>query len=108
MKRMTIVLIHLVRKAKDVMIAYCIIRMIMIEADDAIKVVKSVAENLMGVAMNKSNFERLPDSYWGYFARGHDNKGKFGIIIAYSENSDDVIQLIEMYQQWAIKYKTKK
>ncbi|HEX2408603.1 MAG TPA: hypothetical protein VHJ38_15475 [Nitrososphaeraceae archaeon] len=81
---------------------------IMIEADDTIKVVKSVAENLMGVAMNKSNFERLPDSYWGYFARGHDNKGKFGVIIAYSENSDDVIQLIEMYQQWAIKYKTKK
>jgi hypothetical protein len=105
---MTIVLIHLVRKAKDVMIAYFIIRMIMIEADDAIKVVKSVAENLMGVAMNKSNFERLPDSYWGYFARGHDDKGKFGIIIAYSESSDDVIQLIEMYQQWAIKYKTKK
>jgi hypothetical protein len=101
-------LIHLVQKAKDVIIAYCNIKMIMIEADDAIKVVKSVAENLSGVAMNKSNFERLPDSYWGYFARGHDNKGKFGVIIAYSESSDDVIQLIEMYQQWAIKYKTKK
>jgi hypothetical protein len=101
-------LIRLVQKAKDVMIAYCDITMIMIEADDAIKVLKSVAENLTGVAMNRSNFERLPDSYWGYFARGHDNKGKFGVIIAYSEKSDDVIQLIEMYQQWAIKYKTKK
>ncbi|HZA63517.1 MAG TPA: hypothetical protein VE573_11640 [Nitrososphaeraceae archaeon] len=79
----------------------------MIEADDAIKVVDTVAKNLMGVAMNKSNFERLPDSYWGYFARGHDNKGKFGVIITYSENSDDVVQLIEMYQQWATKNKTK-
>ena len=75
--------------------------MIMIEVYDAIKVVNIVAENLMGVAMNKSNFEILPDSYWGYFARGHDSKGKFGVIITYSENSDDVVQLIEMYQQWA-------
>jgi len=40
----------------------------MIEAYDAIKVVDTVAKNLMGVAMNKSNFEGLPDSYWGYFA----------------------------------------
>ncbi len=79
----------------------------MIEADDAIKVVDTVAKNLMGVAKNKSNFERLPDSYWGYFARGHDSKGKFGVIITYSENSEDVIQLIEMYQQWAIKKKAK-
>jgi hypothetical protein len=82
--------------------------MIMIEADDAIKVVNTVAENLTGVAMNKSNFERLPDRYWGYFARGHDSKGKFGVIITYSEDSDDIVQLIEMYQQWAIKNKTKK
>jgi hypothetical protein len=82
--------------------------MIMIEADDAIKVVNIVAENLMGVAMNKSNFERLPDRYWGYFARGHDSKGKFGVIITYSEDSDDIVQLIELYQQWAIKNKTKK
>ena len=80
----------------------------MIEADDAIKVVNIVAENLMGVAMNKSNFERLPDRYWGYFARGHDSKGKFGVIITYSEDSDDIVQLIESYQQWAIKNKTKK
>ena len=79
----------------------------MIEADDAIKVVDTVAKNLMSVAMNKSNFERLPDSYWGYFARGHDSKGKFGVIITYSENSDDVVQLIEMYQQWATKNKNK-
>ncbi len=82
--------------------------MIMIEVDDAIKVVKIVAENLMGVAMNKSNFERLPDRYWGYFARGHDSKGRFGVIIAYSEDSDDIVQLIEMYQQWAVKNKIKK
>ena len=80
----------------------------MIEADDAIKVVNIVAENLMGVALNKSNFERLPDRYWGYFARGHDSKGKFGVIITYSEDSDDIVQLIELYEQWAIKNKTKK
>jgi hypothetical protein len=79
----------------------------MIEAYDAIKVLDTVAKNLMGVAMNKSNFEGLPDSYWGYFARGHDSKGKFGVIITYSENSDDVAQLIEMYQQWATNNKTK-
>ena len=79
----------------------------MIEADDAIKVVDTVAKNLIGVAKNKSNFERLPDSYWGYFARGHDSKGKFGVIITYSENSDDVVQLIEMYQQWAANNKNK-
>ena len=81
--------------------------MIMIEADDAIKVVNIVAENLTAVAMNKSNFERLPDRYWGYFARGHDSKGKFGVIITYSEDSDDIVQLIEMYQQWAVKNKKK-
>jgi hypothetical protein len=79
----------------------------MIEADDAIKVVDTVAKNLIGVAKNKSNFERLPDSYWGYFARGHDSKGKFGVIITYSEDSDDVVQLIEMYQKWATNNKTK-
>jgi hypothetical protein len=79
----------------------------MIEANDAIRILNTVAKNLMDVAMNKSNFERLPDSYWGYFARGHDSKGKFGVIVTYSENSEDVVQLIEMYQQWATKNKTK-
>lgn len=79
----------------------------MIEADDAIKVVDTVAKNLIAVAKNKSNFERLPDSYWGYFARGHDSKGKFGVIITYSEDSDDVVQLIEMYQKWATNNTTK-
>ena len=79
----------------------------MIEADDAIKVVDTVAKNLIGVAKNKSNFERLPDSYWGYFARGHVSKGKLGVIITYSEDSDDVVQLIEMYQKWATNNKTK-
>ena len=58
----------------------------MIEADDAVRVLDTVAKNLMGVSYNKSNFERLPDTFWGYFARGHDGKGKFGVIVTYSEN----------------------
>ena len=26
---------------------------------------KTIAKNLMGVANNRSNFERLPDTFWG-------------------------------------------
>lgn len=72
----------------------------MIEADDAIKVVDTVSKNLMNVSRGRSNFERLPDSFWGYFARGHDAKGKFGVILTYSENGTDVDELIKMYEQW--------
>jgi hypothetical protein len=77
----------------------------MIEAEDAVRVLDTAAKNLVGVSNNKSNFERLPDTYWGYFARGHDGKGKFGVIVAYSENGSDVDELINMYKQWVAKNK---
>jgi hypothetical protein len=77
----------------------------MIEAGDASKVVDALSENLAGVALNKSNFERLPDTYWGYFARGHDGKGKFAVIVTYSEKGEDVDELLKMYEQWAAKNK---
>jgi len=77
----------------------------MIEAEDAVKVVDTVAKNLMGVSNNRSNFERLPDSFWGYFARGHDSKGRFAVIVTYSEISGDVDELIKMYEQWVAKSK---
>ncbi|MEW6603140.1 MAG: hypothetical protein AB1351_00440 [Thermoproteota archaeon] len=79
----------------------------MIEAEDATKVVDTIAKNLMGVSKNRSNFERLPDTFWGYFARGHDAKGKFGVIITYSENANDVDELIKMYEQWVAKSKAR-
>jgi hypothetical protein len=78
---------------------------LMIEADDAVKVVDTVAKNLIGVANNKSNFARLPDTFWGYYARGHDAKGRFGVLITYSENAGDVDELIKMYEQWVAKSK---
>ncbi len=76
-----------------------------IETEDAVRMVDTVAKNLMGVSNNKSNFERLPDTFWGYFARGHDGKGRFAVIITYSENSGDVDELIKMYEQWVAKNK---
>ena len=77
----------------------------MIEKEDAIKVLQTVAENLLGVAGNASNFHRLPDDYWGYYAKGHDNKGKFGVIVTYSEQGADVEDLLIMYRDWADKNK---
>jgi hypothetical protein len=79
----------------------------MIEAEDAKKVVDTIAKNLMGVANNRSNFERLPDTYWGYYARGHDSKARFGVILVYSENDNNVDELIKMYEQWVAKNKTR-
>jgi hypothetical protein len=81
--------------------------MLMIETEDAIRVVNTIAKNLLGVANNRSNFERLPDTYWGYYARGHNSKGRFGVIVAYSENDNDVDELIKMYEQWVVKNKTR-
>jgi|GEM_PF-202686 len=77
----------------------------MIEVEDAVRVVDTVAKNLMGVSNNRSNFERLPDTFWGYYAKGHDGKGKFAVIITYSENSGDVDELIKIYEQWVGKSK---
>ena len=77
----------------------------MIEAEDAVKIVDTVAKNLMGVSNNRSNFGRLPDTFWGYFARGHDGKGTFAVVITYSENISDVDELIKMYERWVAKSK---
>lgn len=77
----------------------------MIETGDAVRVVDTIAKNLMGVSNNRSNFERLPDMFWGYFARGHDSKGRFAVIVTYSENTGDVDELIKMYEQWIAKSK---
>jgi len=79
----------------------------MLEPEEIIRVVDTVAKNLMGVANNKSNFERLPDTYWGYYARGHDGKGKFGVIVTYSEIGGDVDDLIKMYEHKASATATK-
>ncbi|TBR26190.1 MAG: hypothetical protein EPO63_00555 [Candidatus Nitrosotenuis sp.] len=77
----------------------------MIEKEDAVKVLQTIAENLLGVAGNPSNFQRLPDDYWGYYAKGHDKKGKFGVIVTYSEQGADVEDLLIMYRDWADKNK---
>lgn len=79
----------------------------MIEAHDAARVVDALAKNLTGVAMNGENFARLPDTFWGYFARGHDAKGRFAVIITYSEKGEDVDELLKMYEQWVAKAKAK-
>ena len=78
----------------------------MIESTDAIQVVETIVNNLISVAKNRQNFEKLPDIFWGYFARGHDSKNrKFGIIITYSEKEGDVDELIKLYEQWVAKQK---
>ena len=78
----------------------------MIESGDAVKVVETVVNNLISVGNNKQNFERLPDVFWGYFARGHDSKNrKFSIILSYSEKEGDVDELIKLYEQWVAKQK---
>jgi hypothetical protein len=79
----------------------------MLEPEDAAKVIDTIAKNLIGVSKNRSNFERLPDTFWGYFARGHDSKGRFGVIVTYSENGGDIDELIKMYEQWVAKSKAR-
>lgn len=78
----------------------------MLEANDAEKVVETIAKNLIGVGKNAVNFQKLPDTFWGYFAKGHDQKGKFGVIVTYSEDGSDVDELIKMYEKWVSKNKT--
>lgn len=80
----------------------------MIEQTDAKKVVEVIGNNLIGVSHDSNSFQKLPDSFWGYFARGHDKKGAFGVIVTYSENGNDVDNLIKMYEEWANKNKNKK
>jgi len=78
----------------------------MIETPDARKVVEVIGNNLIGVSHDSNNFVKLPDSFWGYFARGHDSKGTFGVIVTYSEDGKDVDELISMYEKWVEKNKT--
>jgi hypothetical protein len=73
----------------------------MIEKEDAKKVVEVIGNNLIGVSHDSNNFQKLPDSFWGYFARGHDKKGTFGVIITYSKDGKDVDELMKMYEEWA-------
>jgi len=77
----------------------------MIEKEDAKKVVEVIGNNLIGVSHDSNNFVKLPDSFWGYYARGHDKKGVFGVIVTYSENSKDVDGLIAIYEEWVAKNK---
>jgi hypothetical protein len=84
------------------------IESLMLEADDAIRVIDTVASNLIGVSKNNVNFAKLPDTFWGYFARGHDSKGKFAVIITYSESGEDVDELIKIYERWVMNKKCKK
>ena len=79
----------------------------MIEQQDASRVIETVAENLRGVGRNPSNFQKLPDTFWGYFAKGHDSKGKFAIIVTYSEKGDDVDALLKSYEEWVARNKIK-
>ena len=79
----------------------------MIEQTDAKKVVEVIGNNLIGVSHDSNSFQKLPDSFWGYFARGHDKKGTFGVIVTYSENGNDVDDLIKMYEEWVDKNKNK-
>ena len=68
----------------------------MIEQDDAKKVVEVIGNNLIGISHDSNSFQKLPDSFWGYFARGHDKKGTFGVIIAYAEGGKEVDELIRI------------
>src|SRR5215831_18392345 len=73
----------------------------MIESNDAVKVIETIANNLISITNNKQNFEKLPDTFWGYFARGHDSKNrKFAVIVTFSEREADVDELLKMYEQW--------
>ncbi len=73
----------------------------MIEPKDAKDIVETLGNNLIGVSHDEKNFSKLPDTYWGYFARGHDAKGTFGVIVTYSEDGRDVDEMIATYEKWA-------
>ncbi len=78
----------------------------MIEKESAKKVLEVIGNNLIGVSHDGKNFAKLPDAYWGYFARGHDSKGAFGVIVTYAEDGKDVDDLIGMYEEWVKKNKS--
>ena len=60
----------------------------MIKQEDAKKVIEVIGNNLIGVSHDSNSFQKLPDSFWGYFAR-------------YSEDGKDVDELMKMYEEWA-------
>ncbi len=72
----------------------------MVEMGDAKKVAAALAGNLHGVSKDDKNFAGLPDSFWGYYARGHDSRGVFGVVVMYSEAGDDVDEVLRIYEQW--------
>ncbi len=76
-------------------------RRAVIEKEDAAAVAGMLAENLAGVSRVKDNFRLLPDASWGYFALGHDGKGRFGLFVAYSEAGSDLDGLLDAYKGWA-------
>ena len=78
----------------------------MIDVKDAANVMEVLARDLSGVAKNPASFRGLPDRYFGYYARGHDKNGQFGVIVTYSENAQDVDDLIETYKAWIKKNKS--
>ena len=47
----------------------------MIEQEDAKKVVEVIGNNLIGVSHDANSFQKLPDTFWGYFSAGY-----FGLI----------------------------
>lgn len=75
----------------------------MIEENDAKNVLGAVTSDLVSVSQNPNNFKKLPDSFWGYFARGHDSKGAFGVIVTYSERDSDVDEVLKIYESWVKK-----
>ena len=77
----------------------------MIEKENAKRVLEVIGNNLIGVSHDGKNFAKLPDTFWGYFARGHDKKGAFGVIVTYAEDERDVDGLIAMYEEWVKKNK---
>lgn len=72
-----------------------------ITGKDAASVAEALAGNLLGVSKDAANFRGLPDSFWGYFARGHDGNGAFGVFVVYSEDGADIDSLIGQYEKWA-------
>lgn len=75
----------------------------MVDKEGAKKVAAALAGNLQGVSRDDRNFEGLPDSFWGYYARGHDSSGVFGVVVMYSESDGDVDAVIRMYEEWLAK-----
>lgn len=75
----------------------------MIEEKDAKNILNAITSDLISVSKNSNNFKELPDNFWGYFARGHDSRGAFGVIVAYSEKSTDVDEVLKMYESWVKK-----